>query len=44
LAVAAFGQFLRWHSDDAVKDRTLVYAAFNSPAQVPRDVVFGKIQ
>ncbi|KAK1611422.1 hypothetical protein QYE76_035095 [Lolium multiflorum] len=41
-AVATFGQFHYWNSNDPVKDRVLVYATFTSPQLVPRDVVFGK--
>ena len=40
-AIASFGKFISWHQEDVVKDQMLLYAAFNSPAQVPRDVVFG---
>ncbi|KAM0851424.1 hypothetical protein ACQ4PT_052440 [Festuca glaucescens] len=39
-AVATFGQFHTWNSNDPVKDRVLVYASFPSPQLVPRDVVF----
>ncbi|KAM0857114.1 hypothetical protein ACQ4PT_048681 [Festuca glaucescens] len=41
-AVATFGQYHAWNSNDPVKDRVLVYASFTSPQLVPRDVVFGK--
>jgi hypothetical protein len=41
-AVATFGQYHTWNSNDPVKDRVLVYASFPSPQLVPRDVVFGK--
>ncbi|KAM0827262.1 hypothetical protein ACQ4PT_068312 [Festuca glaucescens] len=41
-AVATFGQFHTWNSNDPVKDRVLVYASFPSPQWVPRDVVFNK--
>ena len=41
-AVATFGTFHHWHQDDVLKDRTLVFASFPSPALVPRDVVFSR--
>jgi hypothetical protein len=41
-AVASFGQYIDWHRDDHLKERTLVYAAFPSVQAVPRDVVFGQ--
>ncbi|KAM0884997.1 hypothetical protein ACQ4PT_030635 [Festuca glaucescens] len=41
-AVSTFGKFHYWNRDDPIKERILVYASFNSPALVPRDVVFGK--
>jgi hypothetical protein len=40
-AVAAFGKFHSWHQDDIIKERTLINATFDSPALVPRDIVFG---
>ncbi|KAM0913458.1 hypothetical protein ACQ4PT_012159 [Festuca glaucescens] len=41
-AVATFGQYHTWNSNDPVTDRVLVYASFPSPQLVPHDVVFGK--
>jgi hypothetical protein len=41
-AVATFGQYHTWNSNDPVTDRVLVYASFPSPQLVPRDVVFGR--
>ncbi|KAM0827988.1 hypothetical protein ACQ4PT_067840 [Festuca glaucescens] len=40
-AVAAFGKFHHWHLDDVFKERTMIYITFDSPASVPRDIVFG---
>jgi hypothetical protein len=40
-AVAAFGKFHHWHQDDVFKERTMIYITFDSPASVPRDIVFG---
>lgn len=40
-AVAAFGKFHHWHQDDAFIERTMIYASYQSPALVPRDIVFG---
>ncbi|KAM0824296.1 hypothetical protein ACQ4PT_070292 [Festuca glaucescens] len=34
-------QYIDWHRDDPLKERTLVYAVFPSAQVVPRDVVFG---
>ncbi|KAM0835430.1 hypothetical protein ACQ4PT_062941 [Festuca glaucescens] len=39
--VAAFGKYHSWHQDDIIKERTLIQATFDSPALVPRDIVFG---
>ncbi|KAK1618561.1 hypothetical protein QYE76_024078 [Lolium multiflorum] len=41
-AVATFGQYHTWNSNDPVTDRVLVCASFPSPQLVPRDVVFGR--
>ncbi|KAM0912257.1 hypothetical protein ACQ4PT_012946 [Festuca glaucescens] len=41
-AVSTFGKFLYWNHTDPILERVLVYAAFSSPAVVPRDVVFGR--
>jgi hypothetical protein len=41
-AVSAFGKFHSWNSMDPIECRALVFAWFQSPAHVPRDVVFGK--
>ncbi|KAM0847511.1 hypothetical protein ACQ4PT_054974 [Festuca glaucescens] len=41
-AVATFGQYHTWNSNDPVTDRVLVYASLPSPQLVPRDVVFRK--
>ncbi|KAM0866823.1 hypothetical protein ACQ4PT_042395 [Festuca glaucescens] len=40
-AVAAFGKYHSWHQDDVIKERTLIQASFDSPALVPRYIVFG---
>jgi hypothetical protein len=40
--VSTFGKFLYWNHTDPILERVLVYAAFPSPALVPRDVVFGR--
>ncbi|KAM0872807.1 hypothetical protein ACQ4PT_038483 [Festuca glaucescens] len=40
-AVAAFGKYHHWHQDDAFKERTMIFVTFDSPASVPRDIVFG---
>jgi hypothetical protein len=40
-AVAAFGKFHHWHQDDVFKERTMIYITYDSPASVPRDIVFG---
>ncbi|KAM0885808.1 hypothetical protein ACQ4PT_030071 [Festuca glaucescens] len=40
-AVAAFGKYQSWHQDGIIKERTLIQASFDSPALVPRDIVFG---
>jgi hypothetical protein len=40
--VATFGTFHNWHRDDAVLDRTLVFASYQSVALVPRDVVISR--
>jgi hypothetical protein len=40
--VATFGTFHNWHRDDAVLDRTLVFASYPSAALVPRDVVISR--
>jgi hypothetical protein len=36
--VAAFGKF---HHDDVFKERSMIYITFDSPASVPRYIVFG---
>jgi hypothetical protein len=41
-AVSSFGKFHSWNSMDPIECRALVFALFQSPAHVPRDVVFGK--
>jgi hypothetical protein len=38
--VAAFVKYYSWHQDDIIKERTLIHATFDSPALVPRDIVF----
>jgi hypothetical protein len=40
--VASFGQYIDWHRDDHLKERTLVYAPFPLVQSVPRDMVFGQ--
>jgi hypothetical protein len=41
-AVSSFGKFHSWNSMDPIECRALVFESFQSPAHVPRDVVFGK--
>ncbi|KAM0902673.1 hypothetical protein ACQ4PT_019159 [Festuca glaucescens] len=36
----AFGKYHHWHQDDAFKERTMIFVTFDSPASVPRDIVF----
>lgn len=38
--VSTFVRFHLWHQDDPRMVRTLVYASFPCPQQVPRDVVY----
>jgi hypothetical protein len=40
-AVASFGKLHHSHHKDKILDTTLVFTSFNSPALVPRNVVFG---
>jgi hypothetical protein len=40
--VSSFGKFHSWNSMDPIECRALVFESFQSPAHVPRDVVFGK--